>query len=424
MSQADDLLGNKEGGSQFRLTRRSFLSKTSLFLASLGALSLESAFDYACAANSGDFSFAFIEGVHLSSGIPDNVKLLAESQLFLQNALKTVSEQAVDFVLFGGDQVESPGRDDTFWQLFIDVVQVLNCPWYFVFGEQDITGAAPVDRMRTYGPDLKGRGMEPKDGGPECYWSLDPVPGVHLIGLDSAKANSNAGFIKQAQLDWLKKDLRENRGKLTIAVSHHPLLPPPPYDSGPPWEEFIVEQGAQTREVLGASKDVRLVLSGHVGINKIQKERDIWYVSCPSLTVYPCQFKIFRVKSDGILVETYQITYEALVKKAKRELSSSRVSFQYSSRKPLSFLKVVEGEELDRNVFLPFAPGALPLKAPKKKKAPKQKASKASVDKKKTPTSSQQKSDIKPQTAPVDSAGNGMEKLNAPAETGKETGNN
>ncbi|MBI5171372.1 MAG: metallophosphoesterase [Candidatus Obscuribacter sp.] len=312
-------------------------------------------------------SFAYLEGAHLATGMPDNIRLLAESQLFLQNALKTINQEGVDFVLFGGDQVEGPGRDETHWQLFIDVAQVLNAPWYFIMGEQDISGPIPVDKMRTYGPDLKGRGLN----SPDTYWSLDPVSGLHLIGLDTARANSNTGEIKSQQLEWLKEDLKKNSGKFTVVASHHPLLPPPPYDSGPPWEEYIVSQGAQAREILGSSRDVRLVLSGHVGANKIQKERDIWYVSCPSLAVYPCQFKIFRLSAGGILVETYQITYEALVKKAKKELASSRLAFQYSSRKPLTYLKIVEGEELDRQSYLPLAPGAVPLKPAKKAKKPK-----------------------------------------------------
>ncbi len=334
--------------------------------------------------------------------MPDNIKLLAESQLFLQNAVKIINAEGVDFTIFGGDQVEGPGRDETHWQLFIDVCQVLNSPWFFVLGEQDISGPIPVDKMRTYGPDLKGRGAVPGEG----YWSADPVAGVHLIGLETARPNVNTGEIRTGQLDWLKSDLKNNSGKFTIVIGHHPLLAPPPYDSGPPWEEYTTLQGAQVREVLGNSKDVRLVLNGHVGVNKVQKERHIWYVSSASLTVYPCQFRIFRVSDAGILVETYSVTYDALVKKGKNALLSSRMAFDYSTKKPASFLKIVEGEELDRNAFLPLAPGAVPLKPAKKAKKSNKKEKPPKAEKQPKPAKPAKKEDVtktvKPAETPPD----------------------
>jgi Icc protein len=196
------------------------------FLAGLGALTcfgqlsgllLASAklqaFDFA------PFSFAVVSDSHLSNGLPDSLKLFQESQLFLQDVVKSINEQKVDFVIFCGDQVESPGRDETFWQLFIDIMAVLNCPWYFVLGEWDVSGPPAVERMVTYGPDFKGKGLTSGTS----YWSIDPVAGVHLVGLDTAKANSDAGDLSNAQMNWLKQDLNSNKGKMTIVVSHHPL---------------------------------------------------------------------------------------------------------------------------------------------------------------------------------------------------------
>lgn len=356
---AEDQNSELEAGTN-SISRRTFLysaALSALFFSPLGASAQLSAVP--------EFSFAFVPDVHLATGLPDSLRLLQESQLFLQDAVKSINEEGVDFVIFGGDQVESPGKDDSYWQLFIDVVANLQAPWYFILGESDVSGTAVVDKMRTFGPDLKGRGA----GAGKTYWSLDPVQGVHLIGLDTANANSETGRLSRDQLNWLKQDLQSNRGKFTVVASHHPLLAPAPYDSGPPWDEFIVEQGAEAREILGASRDVRLCLSGHIPVNKIQKERDIWYASCPSLAVYPCQFKIFRVSPRGIAMETLPIRYDALVKKAKKILSGSRVAFQYSTAKPLTFLKVAEGSDLDRFALLPLTPGAVaqPQKGHRKK---------------------------------------------------------
>lgn len=330
------------------------------------------------------FTFGVVSDVHLATGQPDSYRLLQESQLFLQDAVKQLNVHKPDFVVFTGDQVETPGKEDANWGLFIDVMQTLTVPWYFVLGEQDVSGMAYVDKMRTYGPDFKGKGLE--SGKP--YWSYEPVSGVRIIGLDTSRANVPTGDISSAQLNWLSDDLKRHQRRFTIVFSHHPLLPPPPFDSGPPWDEYTVPQGASAREILGSSKYVRLAISGHVHVSKVQQERDIWYVSCPSLDVYPCSYRIFRVSPEEIVVETYQIGFPALVKKARKMMDESPLAFKYNSAKPMVFAQLCEGRLIDQNARLPLVPGkqaeALqPRKPPRvDKKADKGKKDEKKEDKK------------------------------------------
>src|SRR5262249_2544403 len=155
------------------------------------------------------FTFAYVSDVHLASGVADSYKMVHESQLFLQQLVKELNQRKLDFVIFGGDQVDQPGKDQANWQLFLDIAQGLNAPWSFVLGESDISGPLPVDKVRTYGPDWKGRGMDTDTS----YWSHNPAQfaGVHLVGLDTSLPNTTTGGVSQKQLDWLKKDLETNR---------------------------------------------------------------------------------------------------------------------------------------------------------------------------------------------------------------------
>ncbi len=312
------------------------------------------------------FSFAYVTDVHLATGLPDSYKMLSESQLFLQDAVKQLNAEKLDFVIFGGDQVERPGQDDANWQLFLDVVQSLTPPWTFVLGEQDVSGPHPVNKMKTYGPDWKGKGIETETP----YWSQSPLPGVHIIGLDTSRANSTQGELSQEQLQWLKDDLNKNTRRFTIVFSHHPLLAPAPFDGGPPWDDYIVNQGATAREILGSSKYVRMALSGHVHMTKIQKEGDIWYISGPSLDVYPCAYRIFHVTPDDITVETYQISYPALVKKARLALANCPLAFKYNERKPDAFVELADGSLIDQDAVMPLIAGSTiqPLKQKRRRK--------------------------------------------------------
>lgn len=316
------------------------------------------------------FSFAYITDVHLTSGVPDTFKMLQESQLFLQDVVKALNAEKLDFIVFGGDQVEKPGQNDANWQLFLDVVQGLNCPWTFVLGEQDVSGPPAVDKMRTYGPDWKGKGIETN----QPYWSQSPLPGVHLIGLDTSKAGTVTGDLSSEQLEWLKEDLKSNPRRFTIVFSHHPLLAPSPYDSGPPWDEYVVPQGALAREILGSSKYVRLALSGHVHMTKIQQERDLWYVSNPSLAVFPCAYRIFHVTPETVTVETYQVQFPALIKKARALLVNSQLAFKYNEKDLEAFPELALGDKLDRDAVMPLSPGGQlePVNRKRKKKEKEQ----------------------------------------------------
>jgi hypothetical protein len=104
---------------------------------------------------------------------------------------------------------------------------------------------------------------------------------------------------------------------------------------------------------------VRLALSGHVHVNQIQQEKDVWYVSSPSLAVYPCAYRIFRVSPQAVTVETYQISYSALIKKARKQLENWSLPYKFNP-KVQAFCELLEGAKEDQNV-------RLSLKVPGKK---------------------------------------------------------
>lgn len=301
------------------------------------------------------FSFAYISDVHLTNELPDSFILTHESQLFLQQLVKEVNDERVDFVMFGGDQVETPGKGEVNWNLFCEIANGLAAPWTFILGDRDVSGDYGVDKIRTYGADWKDSGIKTNTS----YWSRNPefAPNVHLVGLDTSLPNTTVGGMSGRQLEWLKQDLTDNKRMFTIVFAHHPLLPPPPYDGGPPWDDYVIPDGGSVREVLAPNPQVKLVLSGHVHVTKVQPERDIWHVANPSLTVFPCGYRIFRVSPQRIEMETRQIQFPALVKKARKALLDSTMASRYSRSNPESFVSIVEGGRDDRDAIIPLIPG-------------------------------------------------------------------
>lgn len=324
------------------------------------------------------FSFAVVSDVHLTTGVNDTHLLFNESQLFLQDAVKTINSLNLDFVVFIGDMIETPGKDEKNWNLFIDVMQTLNCRWDFVLGESDLTSSSNTEKMRQFGPDWKGRDLENN----VPYWSYNFANNVHLVGLDSSKANSKSGVISDEQLKWLKNDIDEHKSQFTIVFSHHPILPPSPYDDAQLSNDYGITNGAEVREILASSPYVRVAISGHVPINAVQKEGNIYYISCPSLIAYPCAFKVFRVGNDEIRMETHYVSFKALTKKAENAMLESAHAYRYNKRKPREYLELCSGGLEDNNALLPLYGGMTP-QAIKPGKVKEKKEKKKKDDKKK-----------------------------------------
>lgn len=324
------------------------------------------------------FKFAYVSGINLTNGVADTYKMTQESQLFLQDAVKQLNEEELDFVIFGGDQVFSLGKNQANWDLFLDVVQSLRCPWYFILGNQDLNDNVPVNKIKVYGSELESMGVRTGN----TYWSLNPRPNVHLIGLDTSANGLKIGRLSTEQLSWLKQDLTKNRKTFSIVVSHHPLLPPPPFGGGPPWDDYICEDGSSAREIISSAHNVRLAISGGLPVCHIESEGKIFYVAAPSLSIYPCAFSLFEVSQRGIKISTKEVAFPALVKKAKKAIATSSFAYDYNAKKPAQFINVAEGNPQDQFAFLSFADMSI-REQPKPKKKKKNKKEKQETKKSK-----------------------------------------
>lgn len=377
-------------GREVKISRRNFLFGSAAILVSSTFLPVKASASFS------PFRFAFLSDARIAQRQADTSYVLTqESQLILQETIKELNRSELAFVVFGGDQVESLGENESNWQLFTEVAQYLTVPWTFILGEHDLSGAGFVDRRHVFGPDWRQKGIETETG----YWSMSPAPGVHLIGLDSTMSGSNKGDISSSQLEWLKNDLITNKGKFTLICTHHPLLAPPPFDSGQPWDDYVTTNGADVRELLSLYPDVQLVISGHIPVNKVQKEGSIWHVSTAGLAIFPCIYRIFTIEPQGITIETKQINFAGFIKKAEKAFVSSMFCHRYNPKNPDAFLSIAEGSKLDQNAFLSFT-GTEPKPAPKRKKEPLKNKDKGKEKNKKQGDKKERKPDNQPDKLP------------------------
>jgi 3',5'-cyclic-AMP phosphodiesterase len=196
------------------IDRRGFLkcmawAGTGLVWTFAGGVPTSRAFGEALKASApSDFTFVQISDSHIGFNKPANTDVTAT----LQAALRRIDAAPgnPDFLIHTGDLTHSskPAEFDTLEQILSPRRQV-----FYVPGEHDTSVDDGAMYLERYGKGTKGNG----------WYSFDHK-GVHFIGLVNVVQLEGMGKLGQAQLDWLKQDLRGVKSSVPIVLfAHIPL---------------------------------------------------------------------------------------------------------------------------------------------------------------------------------------------------------
>lgn len=219
------------------------------------------------------FSFAFFTDVHLNRGNEGNC------DEGFRTALADVKKRGVDFILFGGDNVEAnyyPGHDHEhevvdMYTRFRKIVDESGIPCHFTIGNHDT-----FDRFE---------GKEAVTGYEYFEKFCGPVrrsfnhKGVHFITLNSLVPDKGGHFsIGEEQMQWLKSALDSaGRDTPSIISLHVPVLSLyyPVVEGDITASKAMTDMISDTRQVIDLIRNynVKLVLQGHQHIHEEILER-------------------------------------------------------------------------------------------------------------------------------------------------------
>ncbi|AEH45354.1 metallophosphoesterase [Thermodesulfatator indicus DSM 15286] len=316
------------------------------------------------------FKFAVIADPHLSVPGPhspkNGVKMFKESVALLKATINEINKRKdINFVLVLGDLT----KDAEPWNLdkFKEVMSELKVPYYVVLGNHDIS---PVDIKATNRDPgvsrstmiwaFQGHGFK----GPKANWSLDPIPGVHLIGLDSTMTGDWAGRLTKEGLEFLKKDLAANPDKITIVILHHQLQP---YTKAEitgenNFNKFVLLNASEVKDILNKNPQVIMTLSGHRHLStRYILENNIAYFTCPSTVTWPMRYVIFSVDNKGISYQTYDVPTSKKVWETARKFAFDTNTTQWprTSETPNTpegnkkFIKIMKADNL-KDGYIPM----------------------------------------------------------------------
>ena len=253
-----------------------------------------------CSAGSSNLKFAQISDVHYSSSQKDtSYKLLSNSAQLLDDAISQVNNACnIDFVMFTGDMINTPDEHELL--RFIKHANLLEKPWYAVFGNHDTACGAALTKALYF--DILN-GHNPNFCYKTPYYSFTPKKGYRVIALDTTidYKTTCQGEVSEEQLEWLKDELDNSKNDVVLIFMHVPLIEPYPNDS------HKLVNGYDVKLLLKRYDNPIIVCSGHYHGTKIFQQTNILFVNTPSLVSFPNAFRIINVcpQRNKVVVDVY-----------------------------------------------------------------------------------------------------------------------
>ena len=284
-----------------------------------------------CTAANNNLRIAQISDAHFSS-FEDNTsyKFLKKSGDLLSDAIFQINTSGpYDFVVFTGDLINTPKINEL--EIFAKYANKLMYPWYAIDGNHDISIDGPltkhkfIETLANYNDNMNQKSI---------YYAFTPKKGFRIICLDSIidyKITTN-GEISNEQFLWLKQEIDSHAKDTIIICTHVPILEP--YSSS----NHRLINDYEVRKLLKRHKRPLIVLQGHYHGTKIVQDKNILFISTPSLVTYPNAFRVININSNKnrTLVDVYL-----------KETSLKNI--QTRSKLRLLGTEKLYGDESDRN---------------------------------------------------------------------------
>jgi hypothetical protein len=188
---------------------------------------------------------------------------------------------------------------------------------------------------------------------------------VRLVALDSNIPGDWSGEINAAQLAWLETTLEAAPEPLVVLMVHHPLHKvfggwERPEFAGQDWNKFFCNNGAEVRALLDRYPQVRLVLTGHDHVSRVDQFKGRLHIAAPALSSYPLAFRTIHVhgieRGWTFTWQTYTPAKDDLLAEAQAKLETGTLGQAFAPADPHQFAIVSEGQASDRQGRLQVRP--------------------------------------------------------------------
>jgi DNA repair exonuclease SbcCD nuclease subunit len=245
-------------------------SVLNLFLALLLSFALVGS---ACAR---DVKFAVLSDVHLSTTASDaGARQLSQSVNKLQKGVDVLNSLNVDFVVFAGDNIDNPSKEDLV--LFAKIARKIKKPVYVAIGNHDVAEVTGLDKKEYFR--LLNKFSHNRVRKVPCVKRPAPGSGLVFIFMDGVNQfiPGSRGYFRDKDTIWLDKKLRKYKNNHVVIIQHYPIREP--YFR----RTHMTYKPEEYLEVLERHDNVIAVISGHFHSRNIFiDEKEVYHISVPA----------------------------------------------------------------------------------------------------------------------------------------------
>jgi len=296
--------------------------------------------------------FAHITDTHVTFSGKNGTALKEESFNIFRDVIDQVNNTPdIDFILFGGDNINNtdPGAKD--FNEFMSIMSSVKVPYFAQFGNREVSPIPPGIALSKsqYAEKMKDHGL---DAG-RYSWSVSPVPGLRILGLDTTIEGYDNGEIIKKELKWIKREISKYPDDMIVTLSHHLFLPTWGDRDIPKWKKkYLLKNYQEVNAVLDSAPQVKACLMGHHHVSKVQTINGLHYIASPATVQYPHAFRTISINDNVARLEFHQISDQGIIELGKQNLSTSKNAEEYAGGSAGDILAYCHGSAGDNDVVL------------------------------------------------------------------------
>ena len=209
----------------------------------------------------------------------------------------------LDFLLLPGDLTQDGEPENHQW--LSEYLQTLPFPVYVIPGNHDIPtlsgenpGKNPAIPSHQFPEYYAHCGYENTH---QLYYTTELHPGVQLIALNSNSFNETGqqlGCLDEEQFQWLENLLPSLEDQLVLVMVHHNVIEHFPGQGDHTLSKRYMLDNAPRLKRLLHYYGIRFIFTGHLHVQDIAKEGNLYEITTGSLVSYPHPYRVVRVQGD------------------------------------------------------------------------------------------------------------------------------
>ena len=217
-----------------------------------------------------------------------DISLNTNNAYKLQETIKEINSYPdIDFVVFGGNNISKTNIDNL--NTFLYLLKKVKKKSIVLLGSSDVLASSGIDK-KYYLKRVKRALFLRHSSKTNYVFKKNDIIFVVMDGVKQYFQSSN-GYYNKNELVWLDKTLTKYKDKNVVILQHFPIL-----QANSKWLETAKVENYF--EVLSKHNNVKMIVSGHYGIDLEKKENGIYHIITQSYSKSAGAYKIIQMDLD------------------------------------------------------------------------------------------------------------------------------